>query len=265
MSESPKTTALVKQVLEEQERFEQARATRLGQGAERLTAPIGGLIGKVIPPELVRQGLQLADKAAGYTIPSEVTSHDLDDLEACEAAALRVQGWSVGTNAATGAGAGFFGAAGLTAEIPATISLAARNVRATGAAYGFAGDSEAEATYRLLVLEVATSMAGDRRSETIASLKDLAEVLATPEGQVALEKGGRWVVDKVVERIARQLGISLGAKKTGQVVPVVGGAVAAMVNASFQTDVSRAARYAYRLRWLMGRRMLPAPRNEEEL
>ena len=41
--------------------------------------------------------------------------------------------------------------------------------------------------------------------------------------------------------------------------PPVGGVVAASVNASFQTDVSRAARYAYRQRWLMARQLLPGP------
>ena len=40
--------------------------------------------------------------------------------------------------------------------------------------------------------------------------------------------------------------------------PILGIAVAAVVNASFQTDVARAARYGYRQRWLMARRLLPS-------
>ena len=87
----------------------------------------------------------------------------------------------------------------------------------------------------------------------------MAEWMNTPEGRIVLDKGGEWVSEKVVERIARQLGVNLGSRKAGQVVPIVGGAVAAVVNASFQTDVSRAARYAYRLRWLMARKLLPEP------
>jgi hypothetical protein len=87
----------------------------------------------------------------------------------------------------------------------------------------------------------------------------MAEWLASPGGRLVLEKGGEWVTEKIVERVARQLGASLAGRKAGQVVPLVGGAFAAVVNASFQTDVSRAARYAYRQRWLMARRLVGGP------
>ncbi len=261
MTTTPTTTnqTAVERVLEDQRSYEKARSTKFGQGAERLTAPLGNLISKIVPPELVQQALKLADKASGLTIPDEVTSHDTNDMDACEKAALRVQAWSQGTNAATGGAAGWFGAAGLTADISATIALAARNVRATGAAYGFTANSEAEQTFRLAILEVATSMASEKREKSIDGINDLARKLSDPKAKFILDKGGEWITEKVVERIARKLGISLAGRKAGQVVPIIGGAVGATVNASFQTDVSRAARYAYRQRWLMERRMLPSP------
>ena len=210
----------------------------------------------------MRAALRQADKAAGLTVPSEVTSHDLDDIKACEAAALRVQAWAQGTNAATGGVAGWFGMAGLTADVPATITLAARNVRATGAAFGFTDDSADEQAYRLLVLEVATSMASEKRKQSVENLNDLARQLQSPEAKVILDQGGKWLTEKVFERLARQLSLSLASRKVGQIVPVVGGAVAAAVNASFQADVARAARYAYRQRWLMRRQLLAAPTEE---
>ncbi len=251
--------AVIERVLEEQRKFERKRATRLGQGAEKLTSPLGGLISGLIPASLVRSALRQADRVAGLTLPTEITAHDTADILACDAAARRVQAWAQGSSAATGGAAGWFGAAGLALDVPATIALAARNVRATGAAYGFAGDDEGERIFRLMVLEVATSLASDRREETIDSLGALARRLSSPEARVVLDRGGEWVVDKVVERVARQLGLSFAARKAGQVVPIVGGAVAAAVNASFQVDVGRAARYAYRQRWLIERQLLPAP------
>lgn len=254
----------VQKAIRAQREFEEQRATRLGRGAERLTAPVGGLIGRMIPPSMVRQALRQADRAAGMTLPREVRSHDLDDILACDKAALRVQAWAQGTNAASGGAAGWFGAAGLAVDVPATIALAARCVRATGAAYGFTGDSEAERAYRMMVLEVATALAGERRAEAVEGMNALARELSTPEAKIVLEKGGRWVADKIVERIARQLGISLAARKVGQIVPIMGGVVAATVNASFQADVARAARYAYRQRWLMERKVLPAPEAGED-
>lgn len=256
---APGLGAIIEKVLDEQRRFEKKRATRLGQGAERLTAPLGGLISALIPASLLRAALAQADRAAGLTIPKEITTHDTSEILACDAAARRVQAWAQGTNAATGGAAGWFGAAGLAADVPATIALAARNVRATGAAYGFVADNDEERVFRLMVLEVATSLASDKRDQSIDSIGALARNLSSPEVRIVLEKGGDWVVDKIVERVARQMGLSLAARKAGQVVPFVGGAVAAAVNASFQVDVSRAARYAYRQRWLIERQLLPAP------
>lgn len=250
---------ILRSALERQRAFEDRKPTRMGRGMERLTSPIGDAVSRVVPPGLVRQGLIMADRAAGFTLPGSARGHSVEDLEACERAARRVQAWAAGSNAATGGAAGFFGAPGMTADIPATIALAARNVRATGAAYGFGGDEEEERAYRLLVLQVATSTAESGRDDTIAALNDMAAWLASPEGRLLLEKGGGWVTDKVVERIARQLGFSLAGRGAGRVVPIVGGVVAATVNASFQTDVSRAARYGYRMRWLMHRRLLEGP------
>lgn len=250
---------ILRSALERQRAFEDRKPTRMGRGMERLTSPIGDAVSRVVPPGLVRQGLVMADRAAGFTLPGSARGHSVEDLEACERAARRVQAWAAGSNAATGGAAGFFGAPGMTADIPATIALAARNVRATGAAYGFGGDEEEERAYRLLVLQVATSTAESGRDDTIAALNDMAAWLASPEGRLLLEKGGGWVTDKVVERIARQLGFSLAGRGAGRVVPIVGGVVAATVNASFQTDVSRAARYGYRMRWLMHRRLLEGP------
>ena len=255
---------ILQEALARQRAFEERKPTRLGRGAERLTAPLGSFVGRFVPPGLVRQGLSMADRAAGYTIPAALSGHSVEDLEACERAAKQVQGWAVGANAGTGGAAGFFGAAGMAADIPATIALAARNVRATGAAYGFEGDSDEERAWRLVILQAATARADQGRDDTLAQLSDMAAWLASPEGRIVMERGGQWVTDTVIERIARQLGFSLAGRGAGRVVPVVGGVVAATVNASFQTDVSRAARYGYRMRWLMHRRLLEGPAEEPE-
>ncbi len=258
-------TAIIEKALAEQRAFEDRRATMMGQGAEKLTAPVSGLIARLIPAGAMRAALRGADRAAGLTVPSELSDHDVADLLACDKAALRVQAWAQGTNAASGGLAGWFGGAGLAVDIPATIALAARNVRATGAVYGFTKDTPEERAFRLMVLEVATSMASGKRKESLNNLNELAAALSTPEARYVLSKGGDWVTDKLVERIARQLGLSLASRKAGQLIPIVGGLVAAVVNASFQVDVSRAARYAYRQRWLMQRKLLPAPDKDTAL
>ncbi len=252
--------AAVAEALRAQKAYENSRRTRLGRGAERLTRPLGSAVARAVPPEMVRAALRTADRVAGATLAD--LEHDPADLAACEAAARRVQAWASGGNAASGFAAGWFGAAGMGADIPTTLALAARNVRATGLAYGIAGTGDDEAAFRLMVLEVATSQGDAGRRATLAELNRAAQWLASPGGRLVLEKGGEWVSEKIVERLARQLGASFAGRKAGQVVPVLGGAVAAVVNASFQTDVSRAARYAYRQRWLMARRLIGGPSDE---
>ena len=148
----PGLSAALARAVAEQRAFEERRATRLGQGTEALTGPIGGMLARIIPPGMVREALRQADRAAGITI-RRFCRHDVADLAACDAAALRAQAWAQGTSAATGGAVGVAGAAGMALDIPATIALAARTVRATGAAYGYAGDGEEERVFRLMVLE----------------------------------------------------------------------------------------------------------------
>lgn len=250
----------VAEAIARQRAYEARRPTRLGRGAEALTAPFGAVVGRLVPPEWVLRALDLSDRAAGWTLPA--MDHDRDTLDACAAAALRVQGWAQGVNASTGFAAGVAGGAGLTVDIPATLALAARNVRATGAAYGFDADTARERAFRLMVLEVATALAGETRQDTLDRLSAAARALNDPVVRTALGEGADWVLSKIVERVARQLGVSLAGRKLGQVVPVIGGVVGATVNASFQVDVARAARFAYEKRWLMARRMLEGPGQE---
>lgn len=250
----------VERVLAEQRSYEQQRATRLGRGMEAATAPVGDLAKRFLPPAVVRAALDGADRAAGLTLPADVTGHDVNDIAACDAAALRAQGWAMGMNAATGAGAGLFGGVGLTVDIPGSIAIAARNVRATGLAYGFTGQSEEERVFRLAILELAATGGMEGRADAIARVNRLAQAMG---GDRAVAEGIDWAVDKLVERATRALGTNLARRKAAQVVPVLSAAIGAAVSASFQTDVARAARYAFRQRWLATRAMLPAPEPSE--
>jgi len=256
--------AALQAALSEQRKYEEKRYSRMGRGAEKATAPLGGLLRRLVPPGMLRQALVMADRGAGLTLPANARGHDRDDLAACDAAALKVQGWAAGTGAASGGAAGWFGGLGMTLDIPATISLAARTVRATGQAYGFAGEGEEELVFRLMVLELATVRGLEARKDSLGKVNQLARELQSPEVRYVLEKGADWVVDKVIDRVARGLGTDLLKRKAAQVVPLAGAAIGAGVNASFQTDVARAARYGFRLRWLMHRQLLPAPEQAPE-
>lgn len=247
---------VIDDVMAAQKDFEARRASVLGRGAEKITEPLGRAAAALVPSSVVRRALELADAAAGATLFGTITRSD--DLEASEQRALGVQAWAVGTNAASGGAAGWFGGAGMTIDIPATILMGARNVRATGAAYGFDRADEAERAFRLAILELASVAALDKRQSSLARINRIAGVLSG--GKVdPLRDTAEWVVQKTVERVSRELGAAMLRRKAAQIVPLAGALIAASVNASFQTDVSRAARYAYRQRWLMTRRYLEPP------
>ncbi|MEO1308545.1 MAG: EcsC family protein [Pseudomonadota bacterium] len=249
----------IEQALKAQRDYEERRGTRMGEGAEKVMAPAGRWLRRLLPPGIMRSALEAADRGAGMTLPRELRAHDTTDLDACEAAALRVQAWSAGSAAATGGVSGWFGGVGMTLDIPATITIAARNVRATGLAFGFTDDTEEERIFRLALLELATVQGLEARNDSIARLSRIASELNEPEVRILTEKATEWVVEKVLDRVARSLGTDLLKRKAAHVVPIAGGVIAAGVNASFQTDVARAARYGYRMRWLMHRQVLPAP------
>ncbi len=249
-------TEVIDAVLSEQRAFEARRSTVLGRGTEKITEPLGRAAASVVPQSAMRKALEAADTAAGRLMFGR--DINTEDIEAADQAALRVQAWAVGTNAASGGAAGWFGGAGMTVDIPATIVLAARNVRATGIAYGFDGASDEERAFRLAILELASAAALEKRQASLARVNQMAGVLSGGKAD-PMRDMGEWVVQKAVERVSRELGTALLRRKAAQVIPLAGALIAASINASFQTDVSRAARYAYRNRWLMHRRYLEPP------
>lgn len=256
-------TEAVEEALDRQRAYEDQRRTRLGAGTEAVTGPVGRAVADIVGAERMASLLDAADRAAGWTVSAQAHGHDVDDIASCEAAAVRVQTLSQGGNAATGAVAGWFGAMGLTADIAATLTLSARTVRATALCYGISGEGEDERAFRLLVLDCATASAGENRQAALDRLRQAAGMLNDPAVRIGTDRVADWIGEKIMDRVARQVGVALGSRGLGRVVPVVGGAVAATVNASFQADVARAARYAYRTRWLMGRRLLPGPAERE--
>ena len=149
-----------------------------------------------------------------------------------------------------GGAAGAFGAIGLAIEVPATVALALRTVRLTGLAYGFGGDSEGERIYILDILQVAGANSTKDREAAIATLAEGREALGSEDWQKIVRLTGQSPGSvAAVHKVAATLGVNLSTRKVAQVMPFIGAAVGAGVNAAFQNDVAAAARFAYRARW----------------
>lgn len=245
---APKTTSPDVDLLKRrQATYRKSKPSFLGRGIDRLTNPFGTALAGMVPKWMFEKVLGGIDRASARA-PLAKVDHDTADIAASIDAARGIERTARGLNAASGAGAGLFGALTASADIPATIALALANIRDTGRAYGYAGEGKDERLFRLRVLELAATPDREAREPLLDQL----------EGSIAnggtlspfSEKNVDPIVDQVVERVSRAMAFAAFRSRAGMVVPLVGSVVGGFVNSQFQADVSKAARHAFEARRL---------------
>ena len=238
-------------VLEEQDAYRAAPVAMLPRLTRALSAPMGFITQRIIPSEAIEAALRGADSAASASIRTAAISHDFSDLEACDEAVAEVRRWALGYAVTGGGAAGAFGALRLAIDMPATITLALRTARLTGLCYGFGADTPAE---RIHILDILQLAGANSEAEKIAAIERLAterrEIPREDWKNIVQLSGQASGTFAATQKAAHVLGVNLSTRKLGQLAPVVGAAVGASVNAAFQNDIARAARFAYRARWL---------------
>lgn len=235
------------QIKVQQQDYRDAKPSFLGRGIEKLTNPFGSAIAGMLPKSLMQGVLKGIDSTVSK--PALVSfDHDTANLAEAQKAAKGIERTARALNASSGAAAGFGGAITASADIPATIAMALRNIRDTGRAYGFDGEGERERLFRLQILEIAALDDHDEKLERLDALEtDIGDDGGlNPISTQSVEP----LVDQVVERVSRAIAFASVRRRAGMIVPVIGSAVGGFVNAQFQRDVSRAARYAYQARRL---------------
>ena len=243
--------AYLSQILAEQDDYRAAPPSAFPRLVRSVAKPVSILTNRLIPAEAIEVALKAADWAASASIRTAAISHDFSDLRACEEAAADIRRWALGYAATGGGAAGVFGAAGLALDVPATIALALRTARLTGLCYGFGGDATSERVFILDTLQLAGANSREEKAQALARLSaDRTDLPAESWGRIVKLTGQTAGAQAAARRVAQVLGVNLSARKVGQLAPLVGAAIGASVNASFQNDVARAAQYGYRERWL---------------
>ncbi|MEO0945305.1 MAG: EcsC family protein [Pseudomonadota bacterium] len=241
----------IETVLREQDAYRQAPPAILPRAVRSVAKPVSLLTNSLVPTEVIELAIRGADWAASASIRKAAIDHDFSDLAACDEAAADMRRWALGYAVTGGGAAGAFGAFGLAIDIPATIALALRTTRLTGLAYGFGADSQAERVFILDILQLAGANSEEERSAAIARLtKGRADLKREDWQKIVRLTGQTTGTVAATQRVAATLGVNLSTRKMAQVVPFLGAAVGASVNAAFQNDVAAAARFAYRARWL---------------
>ncbi len=241
----------VTKVLDEQDAYRKATPSVLPRALRSVTAPLSAMASGLIPAEVVEAAIKGADWVAAASVRSKVLSHDFEVLAECDQAAGEVRNWALGLAVSSGGAAGAFGAAGLAFDIPATMTLALRTVRLTGLAYGFGAEGAQEQVYILDILQLAGANSEDERTEALRRLSEGRARLAQEDWKKIVEMTGQSAgAAAATQRVAATLGVHLSARKLAQVAPVLGAAIGASVNGAFQSDVSKAAQFGFRARWL---------------
>lgn len=231
----------------QQQDYLRSKPSFLGRGIERLTTPFGKVLANVVPTSFVEGIIKGIDSAASKPDLMKF-DHDVSDIAACQEAARKVQTYSRSINAASGAASGLGGALTMSADIPATIAVALRNIRDTGRAYGYDGNGLREQVFRLQVLEISALDDHAEKLDRLAALE--ADITAYGGLKTIDDKSIEPLVDQAVERVSRAMAFAAFRRRAGMIVPVVGSAIGGIVNSQFQRDVSKAARYAFQARRL---------------
>lgn len=148
---------------------------------------------------------------------------------------------------AEGAGAGVAGLPGIPADIVALVTMNLRAIGEYATYYGFPVSSQAERLFAMNVMGLASSPTDASKNIAMAQLVRIAQDVAKKRTWRELE---RHAFVRIIQQIAKALGVRLTKAKLAQVVPVAGAAVGGGFNAYFTAKVCDAAFYLYRERFL---------------
>lgn len=164
----------------------------------------------------------------------------------------RVHKWMTG---ATGAAGGFFGLAGLVAELPVTTTLMLHSIAEIARSYGedLSQPESALACLEVLAFSPDSKAADPIESAYYATRAALAQATREAAAYLAekgLVKRGAPVLLQFLSRIASRFGIEVTEKAAAQLVPVAGAVGGMAVNVMFTTHFQRLAEGHFAIRRL---------------
>ena len=236
----------------------------VSQGLGIVSAPLTFVTRKLIPESAMRAVLNGANSAGEFLADtsdicrdgkvSDIAELRHKDLRLSDQLADEVHNWAIAAAAAEGGVAGATGAVGIAADIPAVLTLALRTIHKIGLCYGYQANTKQERDFVLEILSAAGSNSQAEKNEALVTLKAM-QVIIQKQTWKSIEKKAGEAMGKeaaviAIRNLCKQLGINFTKRKAMQVIPVVGGAIGAAVNANFIRDVGYAARRIYQQRWL---------------
>lgn len=166
----------------------------------------------------------------------------------------KVVGWLAakykGMALVEGAGTGAAGFIGIPVDLVALITLNLRAIAEYATYYGFDVQKQEERLFALNILGLSSSPTDASKTLAMAQLVRISTDVAKKATWKQLEKNS---FVKIIQEIAKALGIRLTKAKLAQMIPGVGAAVGGGFNAYFTMKVCDTAYYLYRERFLAER------------
>jgi hypothetical protein len=175
-------------------------------------------------------------------------------LQACDQLVQRVTRRAMGMGAGSGAVFGVVGAAGLVGDVPTLLTLALRTIHRIGLCYG----EETSRDLAIGVFALASANTAAEKSEAILALRDNGLGLHAAAARDGLERAAERELAKEaavfsLQTLAQRIGVQIGKRKAGSLIPVLGAVVGSAVNAWYLRDVAQVAQYMFQERWLLAK------------
>lgn len=151
---------------------------------------------------------------------------------------------------AEGAGAGALGLAGIAVDVPALLALNLRAISEYASYYGVDVSTEGE---RLLALQVLSLGSAPSQAARVAMMAEMNKVMVMVVKRKTWAELERSVVVKMIQELAKALGLRLTKAKLAQIIPAVGAVVGGGYNAWYTAQVTRDAAMVYRQRFLLAK------------
>jgi hypothetical protein len=193
-------------------------------------------------------------RRAGVTTLAELRDKDLETLDRLARGELKRAMLMGGTG---GVVFGVVGAAGLVADVPTLLTLALRTIQRVALCYGEDEPLEARRASAIGIFALASANTVEEKRAAIAALEAESALLdaAWRDGveRVAERELAKEAALFSVHTLAGRIGVQLGKRKAGNLVPVLGAAIGGSVNAWYLRDIGTVAQYVFQERWLRRR------------
>ena len=229
------------------------------------SAPLAEAAEKMIPPMALRMALDVVHSAAvrvtdrksilrrGGVSSIEALAHG--QLETCDALAEGVARRAMLLAGGSGAAFGLAGALGMVADLPTLLTLTFRTIHRIGLCYGEDLTAGERRPLPVAVFALASANNMKEKQDALSAIDSVDEVLDSDAGLEGVNRAAQRELAKdgmafSLNNLGKSLARNLGWRKAGESLPVIGALVGGGVNAWYLSDLARASRYTFQLRWL---------------